>query len=255
MTDASPDPLPRLVPDYQNTIVPAKWVALQRFSSEIEAQLVANELESQSVPHRVFNAAINALKPYGQLVPVELQVLEEDLEPAKQIAAGVVAPADDLEPADPDTGEPIDLLDASGQHTRWVAVGKYRTAQELKDRAIDLQSAGIEVHLPRLVPRLVPQVNVRPTNPSQGDRPCILRVQVGDRERAEHLLQTSDEESGDESDLRCPSCGTHRVQIVGQGFGGFLRHLIGVDSFTATTNCECLRCHHQGPASEFQNQA
>ena len=222
------------------------WKLLHSFFNELEAQLVANELDASSIPAKLFNVNTKSTVAYSPLVKIDLLVPADQFETAKAILAEQLRPEvfDLLEPAEPDdASQPKIDHDAHGQPLELVAVATFETARELKQAALILEAARIEPYVPKLISRA--------TAAAGEGRRFVLRVAAADLPRANQALAhdanpADDVESGNE--LQCPRCGAWNIHEIKHELSNMLLSLVGKSK---PEQCECLKCHYIADRSEF----
>jgi len=242
-----PDTPDHPVLDYGGHSMQPTWVSLQQFYSDYEAQFCANELAANGIRYQLYNGTMSALKPYGGVVRVDLQVLSDDVERARPILAAHLRPeaTDTLEPAEPEDFTKVRTIDdEAGTPIELHAVRAFETVNDLRQAALVLESARVEAFLPRLVQR-------GQSDQGQGAR-FILRVRAEDFDRARSLLADEVEDEEDAAEPRCPKCGSWNIHEIKHDLSNLVLSLIGRPK---PAECECLKCHHKGLRPEFLGRA
>ncbi len=243
MSDQPRDPVIR----YASHRTEPVWKTLHCFYSEIEAQLLANELDAHSIRSQIMNGnAKNVFSLYGSMVKVELQVPSDQLEQAKLILSEHLRPEnkDLLEPAEPDDAlQTRTAQDADGQAVQLLAVASYESARAMQEAALVLETARIEPYLPQLISRSDAPAGVGPR--------FVLRVAENDLSRARQAL--SPESAGDDEDElgddpQCPRCGAWNIYEIKHEISNMILSLVGKSK---PEQCECLKCHYMGDRGEF----
>jgi len=169
-------------------------------------------------------------------------VLSDDLERAKAVLARILESGrSDLEPVEAeDASAVMEVPDESGQPVRWITVRACESVAAMRETAMALEAARVEVRVPPLVPR-------GEASPGQGAR-FIVRVAEDDVDRATSILsrKESDAEHGD--DPHCPKCGNWNVFEITHELTNLFLGLFGK---AKPQQCECLKCHYIGDRSEF----
>src|SRR5262249_21804626 len=135
--------------------------------------------------------------------------------------------------------KPLQVNNEEGVPATWNAVAVFETARAMHEAAMGLESS----HVAGLMPRPAPRGD-RP--PGEGPR-VVLRVQAGDLEREQAILnRASDEHERDE--LQCPKCGSYSVHESKHEFTNLLLGFVGKRK---PVECECMKCHYKGDPAEF----
>ncbi|QOV87488.1 putative signal transducing protein [Humisphaera borealis] len=213
-------------------------VTIEKCANVQEAAMRVNVLEAAGIHAVAVNENVQSLGlQFAALVPVEVQVRQEDESRAREVLR--VATSDDVEPAD-DQPQTLPATETDGVPIELAEVARFDNIRALREAALLLESARIRSVPPKLV--------VRQGEAGVGKRFKLL-VPADDADRAMEILADLDEDT-DEEELRCPKCGSWKIYPVGQ-LAATVKWFLRMGDKPVEMS-DCLECKYRGVKAEFE---
>jgi hypothetical protein len=193
-------------------------VTVARAAGGAEAEMMSGQLALAGIRSQVINRNVEVLGPYAPGGSVQVIVMADDAERAREVLRDEVEPGEEL-----------------------AVAAAFDNPRLLRQASATLAAARVRPFLPTLVPR-------SEATPGEGKR-FVLRVRADELERARALLDEPDEDVDGEPEPRCPKCHAWRVHkdtTIMEEIGRFFGFGRG-----RQPEYECLKCRHRGPEAEF----